>query len=114
MRRITNNPPNVIPEWILFDPIAPDTSRSCGYGTGMSHRIVDVIDGKDCTPQPTGKGAASLTAGSGTMLIDFGTVAGSALRSSELKTMIVDWALAGVISAAEAQDLIAFYGLRHV
>ena len=35
------------------------------------------------------------------------------LPASDLKTVIVDAALAGVISAREAEDLISEYGLRH-
>jgi hypothetical protein len=76
MAPIAKYPASVIPQWILFDLAAPDSSRSCGCGTGMSHCIVDVIDGKDCTPQPTGKGAAGLTVSSGAMFI--GMSAGAA------------------------------------
>jgi hypothetical protein len=37
-----------------------------------------------------------------------------ALASPDLKTTIVDCALAGLISAAEAEELIALYGLTRV
>lgn len=34
-------------------------------------------------------------------------------RAPEMKAFIVDAALVGIISAREAEDLIAEYGLRH-
>lgn len=36
-----------------------------------------------------------------------------ALKAPELKTIIVDAALSGIISGREAEDLISEYGLRH-
>lgn len=36
-----------------------------------------------------------------------------AIRAPDLKAVIVDAALAGIISARDAEDLIVEYGLRH-
>lgn len=37
-----------------------------------------------------------------------------AIRARDLKAVIVDAAVAGVISVRDAEDLIAEYGLRHL
>lgn len=37
-----------------------------------------------------------------------------ALKAPDLKALVVDAALAGYLTTAEAEDLIQFYGLAHV
>jgi hypothetical protein len=75
----------------------PPTGRGPSVNPDSPQRLVGLL--QETHPQTTSQTAGQLSC---------------ALAAPALKVMIVDLALAGLLSAPEAEDLIAYYGLRHV